>query len=226
MAAAEGNHFVKRMKRFTERQGEGFAMLALKSADAEADRAAFEKTGVGAGPVARFAREAELPDGTTHEVGFAIAFAEAAAAPDASIFVCQHLAEDVLYQPGWLEHANGAKGVVAVAAVAENPADFHILLSGAAGERELRSTSFGIEVEGGGQSIMVLTPAGFSARYGVKPPDPRRGLLFAAAEIAVADLDVAARHAGPSAKRQEGSVVVPAAPGLSTVIAFRSAENG
>ncbi len=56
MAAAEGVVFVKRMKRFTERQGEGFAMVALQSEDAEADRKAFEAAGVGYGEVYRFSR--------------------------------------------------------------------------------------------------------------------------------------------------------------------------
>ena len=60
------------LKRFTERHGEGFAMVAMKSGDAEADHAAFEQAGFGGGKVFRFTRKATLPDGSEREVGFAL----------------------------------------------------------------------------------------------------------------------------------------------------------
>ncbi len=226
MAAAEGVTFVKRMKRFTERQGEGFAMVALQSEDAEADRAAFEAAGIGGGPVYRFARMAKLPDGSEREIGVAVANAAFPAAADASFFTCQHLAKDALFQDAYLEHPNGALGLSAVAAVAENPADFHILLENVTGQRELRTTSFGVEADVDGQIFMILTPAGFHARYEIDPPNPRRGMLFAAFELKVLDLDRAARYAGRAAKRAEGRVVVPPGPGLNAVVAFRRTEDG
>ena len=99
MAAAEGLVFVRRVKRFFERQGEGFAMLALRSEDAAADQQAFETAGVSAGPSFRFARMAALPDGSEREIGVVLAYAEDAGAPDATVFACQHLAGDVLFQP-------------------------------------------------------------------------------------------------------------------------------
>jgi hypothetical protein len=220
LAAAEGLFFVKRIKRFTERQGEGFAMAALKSADAEADAAAFERAGIGAGTF-RFARPATQPDGSEREIGVALAYAEAGEAPDATFFACQHLAADALFQPDFLAHPNGATGVAAITAVAKNPADFRRLLTGATGQRELRGTPMGIEALVGGQSIAILTRAGFVARYGVAAPDPRRGLLFAALDLAVDDLEQAARFAGPNALHGDARIVVPAAPGLGAVLAFR-----
>jgi Glyoxalase-like domain len=227
MAAAEGVVFVKRMKRFTERQGEGFAMVALKSDDAEADQAAFAATEMDAGPVFRFSRLARLPDGTEREVGFAIANVEFPAAGDAGFFVCQHLAKDALFPPILIEHPNGVVGTMAVAAVAENPADFHILLEAVMGQRELRVTSFGVEAQiGGGATFLILTPEGFHARYGLDAPNPRRGLRFAAVDLRVLDIERAARCAGRAAKRWDGLIVVPPAPGLHAVIAFRSEEDG
>jgi Glyoxalase-like domain len=226
MAAAEHVTFVTRMKRFTERQGEGFAMVALQSDDAEADHAAFEGAGLGGGPVHRFSRIAKLPDGTEREIGFALASVEFPAAGDASFFTSQHLAKGVLFQPAFVDHPNGALGVSAVSAVAENPADFHILLEGATGQRELRTTSFGIEAEVDGETFFILTPAGFRARYEIDPPNPRRGMRFAAFELKVLDLERAARYAGRAAKRGEGRVVVPPAPGLNAIVAFRRTEDG
>jgi hypothetical protein len=227
IAAAKGTIFVKRLKRFTERRkGEGMAMVALKSADAAADLAAFGKAEIGSGDVFDFKRRATDPDGSEREIGVKLAFAEQAQAPDATFFTCQHLSPDALYQPDYVQHPNGARGVVAVVAVAENPADFHILLTTTTGQRELRTNSFGVEATVDGQEIAILTPAGFRARYGVEPPDPRRGLLFAAFDIAVSDLDAALARMGSAAKRHEERLVVKPAPGLRVVMAVRSADNG
>ena len=226
VAAAEGVVFVRRVKRFTERQGEGLAMVALKSADAEADAADFRLLGVGGGPPQRFSRMASLPDGSQKEVGFATAFADQPAAADAAFFAIQHLDPDVLYQPDYLDHANGALGVSGLAAIAENPADFHILLSGATGQRELHATSNGVEADLGGQRIAVLTPAAFRARYGINAVEPRRGLLFAAIDITVASPERASRFAGSAAIRHEGRIVIPPAPGLGAVLAMGAEENG
>jgi hypothetical protein len=77
----------------------------------------------------------------------------------------------------------------------------------------------------GGQTLMILTPAGFRARYGLAAPNPRRGMLFAAFDLAVADLDEAARFAGKDGQRREGAIVVPPAPGLDAILAFRSAAD-
>lgn len=227
IAAATGNVFIKRLKRYAERRkSEGFAMLALKSEDAEADHAAFDKAGVGAAGPLEFKRVAAMPDGSEQEIGFKLAFAEQGGARDAAFFACQHLAPDVLFQAEYLKHPNGARGVSAVVAVAENPADFHILLTAATGQRELRTTSFGVEAAVDGQAIAILTPAGFRARYGVEPPDPRRGLLFAAFDLMVSDIDAAQRRFGAAAVRHEERVVVKAAPGFGAIMAARSVDNG
>lgn len=222
IAAAQGNVFVRRLKRFAERRrSEGFAMAALRTDDAKADRAVFEKAAFGTG-LLEFKRMATMPDGSDREIGVKLAFAEQSEAPDAMFFTCQHLVPDLLYQPDYLGHPNGARGVSAIVAVAENPADFHILLTAATGQRELRSTSFGVEAAVDGQEISILTPAGFRSRYGVEAPDPRRGLLFAAFDLEVGDLDVAAKVMGAAAERRDGRLVVKAAPGLGAVMGVRA----
>jgi hypothetical protein len=225
LAAADGLFFVKRLKRFTERHGEGFAMLAMASENIDEDRAAAEGAGVELSPTFRFVRMATMPDGGKREVGFAIAALAGASAPDSTFFLCHHLARDVLFQSDYLQHPNGAIGVVGVAAVAENPADFHIALSAAAAERELRSTSFGIEVSGGGQTIAILTPDGFRARYGIEPQDARRGLRLAAFDLTVRDLNCALTFAGTKAERRDDRVVVPPSPGLGAAMAFRTVDH-
>ena len=219
-AAAEGLFFVKRIKRFTERHGEGFAMVALKGGEADSDRADFERAGIGAGPPFHFARKATLPDGSETDVGFVLTPTSWNAAPDAAFFACRHLAPDVLFQRQYLEHPNGARGVASVAAVAENPADFRTLLSAVIGQQDLGTMFDGLEATVDGGALHVLTPAGFRARFGVEPPAARGGLRFAAFELGVADLERAIGYAGPAAIRHDDKIVVPPAPGLGAVLAF------
>jgi hypothetical protein len=219
VAAAEGAYFVRRLKRFTERHGEGFAMLAVRSDDAGSDRAAFERAGFGAGPIFEFRRSTAMPDGREKEIGVALAFAATPAAPDATLFACQHFAREVLFQPAYLEHPNGAVGVRAVAAVARDPAAFRGYLSAVVGLNEDGSASAGDPISAAGP-IAVFTPEDFKARYGTDAPNPRTGLFFAGIEIQVADLDVALGFAGPTATRHEGRIVVPPAPGLGATLAF------
>ena len=225
-AAAEGVLFVKRIKRFTERIGEGFAMLAMKSADAQADRKAFEADGMAAGPVHSLRRMAKGADGAEREIGFEVAHMEAPEAPDASFFACQHLDADLLFQPALMQHANGATGVAAVTAVAQRPGDFAKVLKGAVGAAELDESEAGIDAAGEGQSLAVVTPAAFRDRYGLDAPDPRKGLRLAAFDIAVSDIGRALGFAGPTAKRHGDRIVIPPSPGLGAVLAFGSVADG
>lgn len=225
IAASERLVFVRRIKRFTERRGEGFAMVALTSEDAEADHAAFEKAGISDGPVFRFTRNATLPDGEERQIGVALACADLPAAPDAAFFACQHLAKDALFQPQYLEHPNGALGVSAVVAVAERPADFRQLLAELIGEKRIRVEGAELAVDLGGQRLLVMTPESFRSRYNVAPPNPWRGIVLAAFELQVSDMEQAARYAGKTAERQENRIVVPSAPGLGAVIALEKSVN-
>lgn len=226
LAAAEGNFFVKRLKRFTERRGEGFAMTALSTDDAAADEAAFAKAGIGGGRGFRLARNATLRDGSETEIGAVLAPAEAPVAPDAGFFACQRIGMEALFQPAQTTHRNGATGIVGVAAVADSPADFHILLSEATGQRELRSTSFGIEAEVEGSLVAILTPEGFRARYGLDAPATHGGLVFAAFDLQAADATAAAGFAGSTVMEMPDRLVVPPAPGLGAVLAYRKGMDG
>lgn len=225
-AAAGGLVFIKRLKRFTERQGEGFAMLAVRSLDAEADQRELEQSGVGGGPVFRFSRAATLPDGSEQEIGVALAYAVHASAPDAAFLMCERTNPDGLWNEAFVSHPNGAEGVVAVTAVAEEPAVFRNLLTAATGDPDVHATPAGLESRMDGSAVAIVTPAEFAARYGLEAPDPRRGLLFAGFDVAVADLDRAIGYAGPTARRHEGRIVVPPSPGFGSVLAFRAHANG
>jgi hypothetical protein len=224
ISAAEGVVFVRLIKRFTERHGEGFAMLALKSDDAERDAANLAGAGIKAGPVYRFHRIASLPGGEQREIGFATVFIEHPAMRDATVFAIQHLAPEALFQAAYMDHVNGATGIAAVVAVARDPAEFQALLARVGGNGDDAGLSEAPRAEH--SRFTIMTPSEFCQHYGVEPPDPRHGLRFAAFEIGVEDVERARRHAGAGARIHEGCAVVPPSPGLGAVMAFRSGGDG
>ena len=103
--------FVRRIKRFTERQGEGFAMVALAKRGCGGRPCGVYARGDRRRPVYRFSRNATLPDGEEREIGVALAYTDFSPAAGRTFFACQHLAKDVLFQPAYLDHPNGATGV-------------------------------------------------------------------------------------------------------------------
>ena len=70
-------------------------MLALKSGDAEADRAAFAGRGLPVVAPFHFSRTARGPDGAEREVAFSLAFTSDARMPEAGFFTCEHHFENL-----------------------------------------------------------------------------------------------------------------------------------
>lgn len=149
----------------------GMAMLVLKSEDAAADARAFKAANIGDFAPFHFSRKGVGPDGTEREVAFTLAFAHAPAMPDCGFFTCQQHFPQNFWAPERQIHTNGVKGVRRVTLVAENPSDHHIFLGAFIGNRVMRSTSFGVEIEAGQSCIEIISPEGFAYRYGVEAPE-------------------------------------------------------
>jgi hypothetical protein len=205
---------------------EGFAMLALASQDAPHDREVFAKAGIGDFETFHFARRARRPDGSEAEVAFTLAFARSKLLPGSGFFVCEQHHPGNFWNPAFQEHPNGAIGLESVIMIAENPADHAEFLSHLTGQREMRSTSLGLEISlADGQALEVLTPQAYAFRYGdITPLIETTGL--AALRIRVRDLDHARRtmlNEGIAALDRDGMLVVPPEIGDGTSIVFTSA---
>lgn len=100
---------------------EGFAMLCLDSADAEADAASFRQRGLGAFAPFFFERKGRRPDGTETHVAFTLAFARDEQAPEAAFFVCQQHVPEQFWNAALQRHANGAVGLSGVTLAASEP---------------------------------------------------------------------------------------------------------
>jgi hypothetical protein len=83
-------------------------------------------------------------------------------APDITLFCCEHLSREVLWKAERVAHPNGAKGIARLIAVETNPTDFQYLFQTVTGDRDLRTTSFGIEMDLPNALVNVVTPAGLS----------------------------------------------------------------
>jgi hypothetical protein len=108
---------------------EGLAMIALRSADAEADQRAFAGAGWSQTPLFRFERTG-LRDGQPRKLAFSLAFIGGHAFDAPRWFVCQHHHPENFWDAAAQAHPNGALGIGAVG-VAADPDRLAALLGGA-----------------------------------------------------------------------------------------------
>src|SRR6266511_3724668 len=169
------------------KQREGLSLLILESRNAAADVADFRAAKIGVSDAMHFEREGKRPDGSAVKVGFSLAFARDAGAPEIGFAVCQQHYPENFWNPAFQQHANTASGVTGAVIAAENPTDHHIFLSAFTGERELHAGSGAVSAPTPRGDIKVMDPAAFRTRFGVVPPDISHGARLAAVRFAVRD---------------------------------------
>lgn len=203
--------------------GEGFAMLALDSKDAEADRQVFAAAGIGDFEPFVFERTALRPDGSPRRVAFSLAFASDRLAPQAGFFVCQQHAPENFWNSDLQRHANGATGIPGVLMIAENPSAHAEFLSAFSGERDLVSNSAGIVASTPRGAIEVVTAAALAFHTGlVLPEEPARFVGF---RVSVRDLAAMQRRlvaAGVMVSPGDGHLIVPAQAAHGVAIIFQA----
>ncbi len=109
--------------------GEGLAMIALRSTEAEADRRAFAAAGWSQTPLFTFERVG-LRDGRERKLAFSLAFIGEAAFAAPRWFVCQHHHPENFWDRAAQPHPNGAVGLGDIR-VAADPARLAALLDAA-----------------------------------------------------------------------------------------------
>lgn len=188
------NPFVRRFHAYRFRHGYGPVMAAFTTDSAQRMKETFEAEGISAGDILSFTRAQAMPDGSETTIGVHLAVSASERAPDITLFTCEHLSRDVLWQRPRLVHANGAKGITRLIAVESNPSDFQYLFQTVTGDREVRTTSAGMEFDLPNALVSLVSPSAYEAMTGqVLQPDgmPRgRGPRIEAVEMAFADLGV------------------------------------
>ena len=108
-SARSGNQFTARDLAFRFRNGvEGFSAIALGTASAEDDHAAFLAEGLSAGERLEFSRIMKLPDGTEVEPKFTLSFATDLRSPDFHAFTCERANLPPVDRSALERHDNGA----------------------------------------------------------------------------------------------------------------------
>jgi catechol 2,3-dioxygenase-like lactoylglutathione lyase family enzyme len=150
---------------FLETRGEGLMGLALGTHDAHASYEALAKRGFHPHPIQDLTRNFELPDRWL-QPRFSLCFLEEReSAGLMSVVFCQHLTPELIRRPQWLEHANGACGVLSLTgAVSDVPAAArtHARLFG---KEALRQVDQWLEINTGKGRIVLGTPAEITRRY-------------------------------------------------------------
>jgi hypothetical protein len=187
--------------------GNGMAMLAMATGNAVGDREAFRKARIGDFSVFDFERSGLNAKGKPVKVAFSLAFAAMPEAPRAAFFTCQQHFPQNFWNEAAQKHANGVRGITSLVMVAEDPSDTHEFLGAFLNQREMRATSFGLELSTGREKIEVLSPEAFRYRFGAAAPAvPGRGPQFAALILdGRANLLPKATSAGSSSRETGGS---------------------
>ena len=204
---------------------EGFAMLAMASSDAKADARRFEAAGIGAFDPFHFGRKGTGPDGLAREVSFTLAFAHSPLIKEAGFFTCQHRQPENFWSPAAQTHPNTAQKLAGVVMTAEYPADHAEFLGHFLEQREMLSTSMGLEIDVPGGKAEVLTPLAARFRYGIQAgAEPS----LAAMRIAVADMDAmraCLAAGGIMALEKDHRTIVPAALTRGATIIFEPLDH-
>jgi hypothetical protein len=157
------------------------------------------------------------------KVGFSLAFAHDAKAPDIGFAACQQRYPENFWNPAFQQHPNSVTGIAAAVLVAENPADHHIFLSAFTGVRDLTSTSSGIIAVTPRGDVKVMDPAAFRNQFGTAPPDVTVGARLAALQFDMRDRAAltSALNAGRIAFSEHmGRIVVSPETAMGATLAF------
>ncbi|MEM8813293.1 MAG: VOC family protein [Pseudomonadota bacterium] len=211
------------------RLGAGAAMLVLVSRGADRDRAEFTAAGLTVHEPFGFERVARLPDGTEKKVAFSLTFVSDPALPDLGFFTCEHHFPENFWKPEYQHHDNGVTDLAGVVIVAEVPSDHHAMLSSFIGQRDIRSTSLGIEIGAGRHFVSMVTPIGYESLYGpsytrLDGPDA----TIAALRLNSQDPEALRRKLEASGLRYDergGRLIVPSASAHGCALIFENAAG-
>ena len=114
-------------------RGEGLLGVALASDDPDACYRSLDEDGLEPSEPLELKRKLELPEGDVLPEFTLIRLTSSAGLTAKNLFICHHLTPELVRQPEWLTHANGAKYINSVVVVVEDPgalADYYQRLCG------------------------------------------------------------------------------------------------
>ena len=170
--------------------GEGLAAIALATDNANGAHAELARAGISADAPLDFSRPVVLPDGT-RDAKFRIVQLAPAVTPGCRTFLCQHFTRNVVWRPGYMDHALGVTGIAGIAVMSEE------VPQAAKAYAELfdskpQSIAEGLRVDTGSAPIAVAGATQLAARLKEAALPGRPGPQLAALFFRVADRGAAA----------------------------------
>ncbi|CAN7560760.1 VOC family protein [Mesorhizobium sp. LjRoot246] len=222
---ADGNVFVTRDRVYRDSHGdEGFSAMVLGTGNADADHARYVEAGISAGDMLGFSRAFTDPAGKSDIASFKLAFAAGVEATDAFLFACERVNAPDVDRTALQAHANGATGIVEVAAVSDRPAEQRRLISVAVDDPTADGQGGTFHLPNA--DLSVLDAASFTARFGLPAGAPTK-LRFAAVVFSVRSADVTSRLLAANSIKHDiagNDIVVQPAPGQGAAFIFREIQ--
>lgn len=196
----------------------GGSMIVVRSAGAEADRAAFAAAGLRLYSPFGFERTATGPDGIARTVAFSLTFVTDDRLPNVGLFASYNHYPENFWKPPFQAHTNSGRGIAEIVVAIDDPSVHEAVFRGFSGVApETRGAAVAFPHRDG---TLVLAPPAALDGWGAADAAPGR---IAAATIAIDDADVAAAalDAGGIAYRREGgrlAVAAADAGGLALVL--------
>jgi hypothetical protein len=207
----------------TQREGPMAAALA-PSAPIEEVRSRLLGLGLHPSEPRTLGRELELAAGAV-TLRFSLLSLPPDETPGLDCFICAHLTPELLRQPEWLDHANGAAGLKGLCVVVESTTALLRAYDRLFGILQVTTTDAVATVHVGRHRIVLSTPDDFMTMHpgvGLDPAFPLPGI--AALEFAVdrreRSADWLARQRVPFGELPDRTLVVPAAEANGAILFF------
>jgi catechol 2,3-dioxygenase-like lactoylglutathione lyase family enzyme len=211
--------------------GDGMTGLALKSTDAAALRAAWERADLHPDPLVEFSRPVDSPAGTGVDAPsrptahFRVVALPADRTPGGRAFACEHRTPELVWRPGSRQHANHVTGINKVVIATDDPQAAGILW-GRVFDVAPHPIPGGISITTGAAPIVALTPDAIARQLPrVELPALPGPARFAAIYLTTNDLSAAVaivRGSGfPTVALPDGTWAVPCAVAHGVTLVFR-----
>ncbi len=202
--------------------GGGLANVALATDGADLAFEAFKAAGLNPDEPLSFDRAVEI-DGKTEQAKFRTVRVPKTNMPVVGFFVCDHLTPQFVYRPEWAKHPNGARGILGVTVIAEQPTKWAPELEKYFGEGSTKREGEGLVANTGTQPIHYLSRKDYLARYpGVTPvrPGDHPALLSVRVENLAACEALLQKNGVKLLKPDSGRLIVPPSEAAHLTLEF------
>ena len=202
--------------------GGGLANVALATDGADLAFEAFKAAGLNPDEPLSFDRAVEI-DGKTELAKFRTVRIPKSNMPVVGFFVCDHLTPQFVYRPEWAKHPNGARGILGVTVIAEQPAKWAPELEKYFGEGSTKRQGEGLVANTGTQPIHYLSRKDYMARYpGITPvrPGDHPALLSVRVENLAACEALLQKNGVEFLKPDSGRLIVPPSEAAHLTLEF------